>query len=724
MFIIKQATLLLLNDNEEVFKRIPPQKMTELYETQELRAAFQIQGTILAQDYMKDFEKAQYVAVSIIDSQEYHVFALNSWKLSNDHKITFSGIDEPHYELDADGFIQDRRFKMNDFSKVIQPIFEGSRWTIRSIPQDQIPVGTINFYFESRLAALKQVLEQFDVDVAFSYEISGNKIKNRYVDFYTEQGRDTGKRFAYGSNALSIIKETATTDLYTAIVPRGDGLQKFDENGQATGGYSRKINIKDIEWKKSDGHPVDKPKGQYYIEIPERTAVFGLPNGHPKVLIKDYDGIKETDALIRQAYLDLLDISRPKIQFSTQIINLGNASLGDAVTIVMPKYKIQYKTRIFKLKIDLLTNTRSVAEFGDYVVKTAGQRAYEAWLKSKRNQDNQDEINAGINDVIDTNKKEQDKWNEGQENWNEVQNDWNEQQNKINETIKKKQDEIAKDIEDTRKEIGDYIKGQDQLGEIIFTGKDMLPTRGNIYNIIARSLINGQQGELIFNSNGLGWYGADGTVKMGITNDGRVIADSIRSNLIEGLTIKGGTIDGGRIVGAQFESVSNNQFMVANNSALVFGQGNDKSNPFTMINGYGIDYYDNVGGSGGSTNAQKGSLIASINQLIGQNLNGHVLGNSIGIMAAADHIFSLGATERTGMGSGRFNAFITISGGGGALSAGRSNTGYDNRGVYIEDATNFYLEDHRNHNAYLIASAYDTGLVLNKKYVIMDDLGD
>ncbi|QHJ83650.1 MAG: hypothetical protein [Caudoviricetes sp.] len=712
MFIIKQATLLLLNNNEEVFKRIPPQKMTELYETQELRAAFQIQGTILAQDYMKDFEKAQYVAVSIIDSQEYHVFALNSWKLSNDHKITFSGIDEPHYELDADGFIQDRRFKMNDFSKVIQPIFEGSRWIIRSIPQDQIPVGTINFYFESRLAALKQVLEQFDVDVAFSYEISGNKITNRYVDFYAEQGRDTGKRFAYGSNALSIIKETATTDLYTAIVPRGDGLQKFDENGQATGGYSRKINIKDIEWKKSDGHPVDKPKGQYYIEIPERTAIFGLPNGHPKVLIKDYDGIKETDDLIRQAYLDLLDISRPKIQFSTQIINLGNASLGDAVTIVMPKYKIQYKTRIFKLKIDLLTNTRSVAEFGDYVVKTAGQRAYEAWLKSKRNQDNQDEINAGINDVIDNNKEEQQLWNQQQED--------------VNKQIAAWKDKISKDVEDARKEIGDYIKGQDQLGEIIFTGKDMLPTRGNIYNIVARSLINGQQGELIFNSNGLGWYGADGKVKMGITNDGRVIADEIYGNKIETLTINTAYLNGGLINGVKFKSVSGDRYMTIDSGQMLFGRGQEGDTPLMNLSGYGMNFYDAVGGFDqlGNEVGKKGDMIGGFRLVRGRNYITRQLGSSITLAAAPNHLIGLGVTDATGDGIGTTTNYITISPGGEGLTESPSSNygGYGNAGVYLESGTELYIMNSRNQEAYHIGSVSNDHLTLDSKHVSLEEI--
>ncbi|UQS82611.1 phage tail protein [Bombilactobacillus folatiphilus] len=567
MATLMGTTLLLLNKNEEVTKRIPPKDLIELFETQELRSNDQLEGTLLAKDYMADFDDAKYVGVEIKDTREYHIYALTSWKVNNDHQITFSGIDEAHFELDADGFIQDRRFVMNDFAKVIHPIFEDSRWEIRSIPTE-IPVGTINFYFVSRLAALKDVIDTFDVDVGFSYVIENNQITHRYVDFFNSMGKDSGKRFAYGSNLLSVVKETSTTDLYTAVVPRGDGIAKQDEDGNDTGGYSRKINIADEVWSKAKGDPVDKPQGQLYLEIPERTAQFGYPTGRPKVLIKDYDGIKDTTDLIRQAYLDLKDISRPKVQFTSDVINLGTVSLGDAITIIMPQYQIEYKTRIFKLKIDLVTNTRSVAEFGDYVVKTAGQRAYDMWLKQKKQQDNQDDVNQGLSNTIDQNKDDQDEINQNQDQINQDTTDKIDQNQEIQDTINQQleaadqeaqklieqwQQQLTDQINQAQQDIGDYIQGQDQLGEIIFTGKNMLPTRGNIYNIVARTSLDSGKGQLIFNSNGLGYYDGNRLVKTAVTNDGRVYADAITGNQITGLTINSGTLKSGQISAAKID---------------------------------------------------------------------------------------------------------------------------------------------------------------------------
>lgn len=718
MVTIKKATLLLINHDEQVIKRIPASKMTELVETQELNAADQLTGTIISSDYLDDFKNAEYVAIADNLKNEYHVFAISNYKFTDADQINFSGISQAQFELDADGFIQDRRFRMADFTKVVEPIFTGSRWTLRKIPAD-IPVGTINFYFTSRLEALKKVIEFYDVDVQFSYEIKNNQITHRYVDIYGQLGTDTGKRFAYGSNLLSIVKETSTTDLYTAIVPRGDGIAKQDENGQDTGGYSRKIDIKDIEWKKADGHPVDKPKGQYYLEAPDRTAIFGLPNGKPKVLIKDFDGVKDPNDLIRIAYLDLLNISRPKIQFSTSITQIGDVQLGDAVTIVLPKFKIEYKTRIFKLTLDLLTGSRSVAQFGDYLVKTAYEREYDMWLKQKQNQENQDDINDQLHETIVDNKNEQDQWNAGQED--------------TNEKVQQIQQQIKQDVDNAAKEIGDYIKGQDQLGEIIFTGKDMLPTRGNIYNIVARSLIDGKNGELIFNSNGLGWYDADGKAKMAITNTGRVIADQIYNNYLESLEIKSAHICGGLIEGVEFSSSNSNGYMKLNDTVLRFGK-KDKNQDGIMMDPDGIHAFDLNGGFRGPglpAVSQKGDLIGFLTKTQGVRFNGNnILGEGFAFASAANHIIQIGNSTMTGLNDGVVNPLITISSGGSQLQYSQfSNSGYGNAGVYFNYDTHFYAicsgnKDTIPYDNFLLGYVDDTGVHVNSKYVHLEDLGN
>ena len=90
--------------------------MTELVETQELNAADQLTGTIISSDYLDDFKNAEYVAIADNLKNEYHVFAISNYKFTDANEINFSGISQAQFELDADGFIQDRRFRMADFA--------------------------------------------------------------------------------------------------------------------------------------------------------------------------------------------------------------------------------------------------------------------------------------------------------------------------------------------------------------------------------------------------------------------------------------------------------------------------------------------------------------------------------------------------------------------------------------------------------------------------------
>ncbi|MCD2255781.1 phage tail protein [Lactobacillus sp. CC-MHH1034] len=573
--------LLLLDQHEKVFRRVPATYMKEFVETQIIRDAYTLQGTALIKDnYIEDFDKATYFAITddTDDDSRFRVYYKQYAKSANDKTISFQGTYAPYVELAGYGFIEDKRPVLKELDYFLGLVFEGTRWSVRQVPDD-IPNGTQNFYYVSRLDALKTIIDLFDIDVNFVYTIKNNQITGRYVDVYGTMGRDTGKRFAYGSKALTILREQSFLNLYTAVVPRGDGVQKKDESGKTTGGYTRKITINDIDWHVSDNDPVDKPKGQKYLELPDRTALFGYPDGTPKTLIKDYPGIKDPQDLMRAAYLDLQEMARPKIQFTSTITDIGNVKLGDAIVIVMPQYKFAYKTRIFKLQRNLLNNENTVAEFGDYIVKSAYQRAYEMLFRVQNLDDNMDDNMSGINDKVDENKGIQDTWNEGQEKWNDNQQDWN----KLREEWEKRADGLIKQVQDdvasAQKDISDYIAGQDQLGEIVFLGKDFLPTRNQVYNIMARTNIDGGRGRLIFNSKGLGYYDGNMLVKTAITNDGRVYADYFIGKKIEGIDIIGARINGGIINGGEYFSTDSGGHAAHFNAAtLDFGVGNSTSN--------------------------------------------------------------------------------------------------------------------------------------------------
>ncbi|MFD2387106.1 phage tail spike protein [Enterococcus rivorum] len=163
-------------------------------------------------------------------------------------------------------------------------------------------------------------------------------------------GKYSNQRFTYGDKALSIVKEQDRNQVYTSLIGRGRGEDVGDGKGN-------RIEFDKVEWKKSKGKPLDKPKGQNWLEIPEMTKQYGIPlsNGdmrrREKVII--FDDEEDAEKLLQKTYQALIDYSRPLVQFKTEI--LDGDIIGNTVTIHRHDRKYHYETRIFKVKIDRLT---------------------------------------------------------------------------------------------------------------------------------------------------------------------------------------------------------------------------------------------------------------------------------------------------------------------------------------------------------------------------------
>ncbi|MFK5242948.1 phage tail spike protein, partial [Lactococcus lactis] len=115
-------------------------------------------------------------------------------------------------------------------------------------------------------------------------------------------------------------------------------------------GYGRRIEFSDVEWRKSNGKPLDKPKGQNWIEYPEMTEEYGIPsNGKmlPRKTVVVFDDVEDASELLQKTYEKLAYYCRPLVQFSTEI--LGSDSIGNTVSIHRGDRNYHYQTRVFKV---------------------------------------------------------------------------------------------------------------------------------------------------------------------------------------------------------------------------------------------------------------------------------------------------------------------------------------------------------------------------------------
>ena len=316
----------------------------------------------------QELEQVEYMAIqSIEDAHKFHFFYI-AQKFS-EKLTTLIGVQSGIEEL-RKSVVLDKRPKNTFARPVIDELLAGTNWQARFVSETS--QRSTNFYYISTFEALKKVCQVWNLEMQFFVEMNGNKIGARYIDFKQRIGEATGKRVVYGHNALQILQEVERTNLFTALIGRGKGEEvsaPSDEGGHA--GYGRRVTFEDIVWEKAKGAPVDKPKGQKYVELPEMTKKYGIKNAdgtmRAKVGFAVFEQEEDANALIRRTYEQLVNASRPQLTLKTSTVYLKNVNIGDTIRVVRHDKKLDYDTRIFEITFNRLNNESSDIKLGDRI---------------------------------------------------------------------------------------------------------------------------------------------------------------------------------------------------------------------------------------------------------------------------------------------------------------------------------------------------------------------
>ena len=353
----------LLNKNQSTIKAINTKNLIETKYTEQINAANQLTFSVPLKNRLS--KKVFYALFQKPDSSDFLMFKINDESIQND-RITYTGIDAAYDELKAYGYIKDIRPVKRTALEILQQVLKGTRWEPGNIPTTS-PIDT-NFYYQNYLDCIQQIAKLFNFELTFTYNFDTRlqRISSRKVNFYLQQGERTGKRFEYGSNLLEVTREEDSQEIYTALVGRGKGEEKTDEEtGEATGGYGRRINFSDVVWSKANGDPVDKPFGQEFVEDPEATKVFGYDDGKPRTGIVVFEDIEDPTELLQATWTALKSSERPKASFKANVTDVGNLGLGDTIAIIRHELQIEYFTRVYKVTHDLQNKQNNVIEMGD-----------------------------------------------------------------------------------------------------------------------------------------------------------------------------------------------------------------------------------------------------------------------------------------------------------------------------------------------------------------------
>ena len=353
----------MFDKNEQLTSIIPAEKLIAHDQEVELNKLITIS---VSAPYTKVLEDAFFIGHRDIDDHNvFYMYKVTSCK-SDNGILHLGGVHAFFDDMQAYGYIKDKRPFDTTVAVALNGILEDSRWTIGVNQSSHI--GSTNFYYVSRLSAFWEFLEKWQVEYKLRMVYSDGQIIARYVDIYDQLSDDYGKWYEYGDKLLTIVKEEDRQNVYTALIGRGKG-----EETEA-GGFGRKITFEDIEWSIALGDPVDKPLGQEYVELPSATALYGYADGTPRIGIIEFSETTDPAVLLQQTFDALPDVSRPQAQFKATARESGLTELGETAAIIRDDLGIRYKTRVFKVKRNFLDRGDKTFEFGDKVTTSQGEK--------------------------------------------------------------------------------------------------------------------------------------------------------------------------------------------------------------------------------------------------------------------------------------------------------------------------------------------------------------
>lgn len=248
-----------------------------------------------------------------------------------------------------------RRGSKDTPEQAIAKALDGTRWSVGQCDEGS---GEYSVYHQSSLASVKDIAEAYKMEVEPVIQLSadGNSIAKRSVSLVKRLGRaNTALRLDYGSGLSGIDRVLSADDVVTRLYCYGKGVQTTDDDGNATGGYSRKITFADING------------GKEYIQDDSLLEVWGVPGPdgslvHTEGIFEDGD-CEDKATLLVEGRAALAERSKPIVSYESTVEALGRAGfdanacdLGDNLQMVdttFPK-PLRLSGRVLEIVEDLL----------------------------------------------------------------------------------------------------------------------------------------------------------------------------------------------------------------------------------------------------------------------------------------------------------------------------------------------------------------------------------
>ncbi|MGM9544420.1 MAG: phage tail spike protein [Romboutsia timonensis] len=240
------------------------------------------------------------------------------------------------------------------FDRVIRTLLSDTSWNVGALPYGLATTYDLDIEQASVYSLLQTYAQKYGVELEFRVEINRGKISKKYVDGYYSRGKVTGKRFTYERDIEGIVRKTDATELYTALIGKGNNS----------------ISFKDVT---VDG--IDKPMGQDFVANQSAYEKYNN-NGYHIVGIYECDTDDAKD-LLRKTHKRLLEVSEPKVEYDVSVLLLcellgekwNEVAIGDTISVFDNAFypPIMVSARVSKLQTSMTDKNANKCTLANFI---------------------------------------------------------------------------------------------------------------------------------------------------------------------------------------------------------------------------------------------------------------------------------------------------------------------------------------------------------------------
>lgn len=255
-------------------------------------------------------------------------------------------------------YIEDKRNRAANAKACLAKALEGTRWAVGTVETGTL-TGTadLSFYHCTVLDAVQKTADTYGLEVQTEVQPdpTGNRIGQRIIHLLEHRGStNTTKRFEYGKDLTQIKRDIDSGDVITRLYGWGKGIEQTNDQGEATGGYGRKISFADVN------------NGKPYIQDDNALANWGIVGAdgtkHHSEASVDFPDCEDPKELLNLTKAALKTRTTPTVSYTADVTALGQAGydpegtdVGDSVQIIDTSFAtpLRLEGRILQIEEDL-----------------------------------------------------------------------------------------------------------------------------------------------------------------------------------------------------------------------------------------------------------------------------------------------------------------------------------------------------------------------------------